>query len=65
PSSLDTVLALVHFALLIVMIVAVSRVMRMICGPQPLMITTLVLVLIVPSMLLTEALQRFLGIYPL
>lgn len=65
PSGFDTALALVHFALLIVMVISVSRVMRMICGPQPLMITTLVLVLIVPSMLLTEALQRFLGIYPL
>lgn len=64
PSSLDALLALVHFALLIAMVVSVSRVMRMICGPQPLMVTGLVLVLIVPGMLLTEALQRFLGIYP-
>ncbi|MFB9949952.1 hypothetical protein ACFFP0_13890 [Rhizobium puerariae] len=64
PSGLDALLALIHFVLLIVMVVSVSRVMRMICGPQPLTVTGLVLVLIVPGMLATEALQRFLGIYP-
>ncbi|MGK9054517.1 hypothetical protein QTA58_06020 [Neorhizobium sp. CSC1952] len=65
PSGLDALLAFIHFILLIVMVISLSRVMRMICGPQPLMVTGLVLVLIVPGMLLTEALQRFLGIYPL
>jgi len=36
----------------------------MICGTHPLFIGTLTLVLLIPSMLLTDFLQRFLGVYP-
>jgi hypothetical protein len=62
--GLDGLLAIVHLSLLIVLVLCVIRIVRLICGPQPLIVTTLVLVLIVPDMLLSEALQRFLDIYP-
>ncbi|WP_245423195.1 hypothetical protein [Neorhizobium alkalisoli] len=57
-------IGLIQLMLLMALVFAVSRIMRMICGPQLLMITALVLVLLVPNMILTGALQRFLGIYP-
>ena len=62
--ALTGLLSLVWLALIITLLFSVSRIFRMICGQQPLMITTLTMVLIVPTMLLSDALERFLGIYP-
>lgn len=62
--GIDGLLAIVHLCLLILMVVCVIRITRLICGPQPLIVTTLVMVLIVPDMLLSEAMQRFLEVYP-
>ncbi|MBW6423317.1 hypothetical protein KX729_17815 [Rhizobium sp. XQZ8] len=58
------VVGLFQLVLLFALVVSFSRIIRMIHGKQPLMITAFVLVLMVPNMILTEALQRFLGIYP-
>ncbi|WP_117195382.1 hypothetical protein [Rhizobium terrae] len=58
------IIGLLQLALIMALIVAFSRIIRMINGPQPLMIIAFVLVLMVPNIILTEALQRFLGIYP-
>lgn len=62
--GLAAVVGLVQLVLLFVIVVTFSRIMRMINGPQPLAITAFVLVLMVPGIILQEALQRFLGIYP-
>ncbi|MBP2463268.1 MULTISPECIES: hypothetical protein [unclassified Rhizobium] len=64
PIGMTGFLALLHLSLLIAVVVALTRVMRMLCGPQPLLVTAVVMVLIVPDMLLSEVLQRFLGVYP-
>ncbi|WP_105370493.1 hypothetical protein [Neorhizobium huautlense] len=61
---LTPIIGLMQLMLLMILVFAVSRIMRMICGPQLLMTTALVLVLLVPNMILTGAMQRFLGIYP-
>lgn len=58
------VLALLQLVMLFLSIVALSRILRMICGPQPLMVAGLVLALLLPGLLLNETLQRFLGVYP-
>ena len=58
------VVGLLQLVLLFALVVSFSRIIKMIHGKQPLMITAFVLVLMVPNMILTEALQRFLGIYP-
>lgn len=57
-------IGLAQLLLLMALIIAFSRIMRMINGPKPLIVTAFVLVLMVPNMILTEVLQRFLGIYP-
>lgn len=64
PLGLTGLLAMLHLALLVAMIFSIARILRQICGPQPLVVTTLLLVLIIPDMLLSEMLQRFLGVYP-
>jgi hypothetical protein len=44
---------------------AVARVLRMICHGHGLLIGVLTLALLVPSVMLSEYLQRFLGVYPI
>ncbi|MDR6898746.1 hypothetical protein [Rhizobium miluonense] len=56
--------ALLSLALTMATIFALARILRMICGTHPLFIGTLTLVLLIPTMLLTDFLQRFLGVYP-
>ncbi|NRP84333.1 hypothetical protein GFPCMMHI_00206 [Ensifer adhaerens] len=56
--------ALLSLVLTMAIIFALARILRMICGTHPLFIGTLTLVLLIPSMLLTYFLQRFLGVYP-
>lgn len=58
---------IVSMLLLIFMLAQVfvlARVLRMICQGHALMVGALTLVLLVPSMMLSEYLQNFLGIYP-
>ena len=62
--ALTGILSLIWLFLLIGLIAAISRIFRTLCGPHPLMVTTLTMVLIVPTMLLSDTLERFLGIYP-
>lgn len=42
-----------------------ARILRMICQGHALMVGALTLVLLVPSMILSEYLQHFLGIFPI
>ena len=51
-------------ALILLLIFSLIRLLRMICGQQPLIIATLVLLLLVPSMFLSDYLQQYLGVYP-
>jgi hypothetical protein len=54
--------ALLQVALLFATVASVSRILRLICGPQPLMVMTLVLVMFVPGLLLSDLLQEYLGV---
>lgn len=62
--GMTALLSLIWLFLMIGLIFSVSRIFRIICGPNPLMVATLTMVLIVPTMLLSDTLERFLGIYP-
>lgn len=62
--GMTALLSLIWLFLMIGLIFSVSRIFRIICGPSPLMVATLTMVLIVPTMLLSDTLERFLGIYP-
>ncbi|AXV14286.1 hypothetical protein CYG48_00255 [Neorhizobium sp. SOG26] len=62
--ALLPLIGLFQLALIMALVISFSRIIRMIHGPKPLTIVAFVLVLMVPNMILTEALQRFLGIYP-
>ncbi|HEV7433739.1 MAG TPA: hypothetical protein VGO22_02535 [Pseudorhizobium sp.] len=62
--GLTGVLSLIWLFLMMALVFSISRIFRVICGPHPLMVATLTLVLIVPTMLLSDTLERFLGIYP-
>lgn len=64
PLGVTGMLAILHLVLLVVMIFSIARILRQICGAQPLVVTTLLLVLIIPDMLLSEMLQRYLDVYP-
>lgn len=63
PGS-DGLTAILWMALMLGLIFALARILRMICGGHPLFVGALTLILLVPSMVLTDFLQRFLGIYP-
>jgi hypothetical protein len=63
PGS-NGLVALVWFALMLAVVFALARILRMICGAHPVFVGALTLVLMVPSMVLTDFLQHFLGIYP-
>lgn len=54
--------AMLWLALLITMVFVIARILRMICGAQPLFVSALTLVILIPSMLLTFFLQKFLGV---
>ncbi|MDI7922541.1 hypothetical protein [Ferirhizobium litorale] len=47
------------------LIIALTRILRMICGANPLRNAALIIALLAPAIPLSEALQRFLGVYPL
>lgn len=56
--------ALLWLALLLGLVFSLSRILRMILGPQPLIVATTAMTLIIPSLLLSDALQTFLGVSP-
>ncbi|MEB2844769.1 hypothetical protein GAO09_01185 [Rhizobiales bacterium RZME27] len=56
--------ALLWLALLLGLVFSLSRILRMILGPQPLIVATTAMTLIIPSLLLSDALQSFLGVAP-
>lgn len=62
--GLTGIIALVWLAAIVALIVSLSRVFRMVIGPHGLTITALTMVLIVPSLLISDALEKFLDVYP-
>ena len=57
-------IALVQLALLIATIFAISRFVRQICGPEPLVVAATLLVLLVPGLIIADLLQSYLGVSP-
>jgi hypothetical protein len=62
--SAGGVIALIQLALLIATIFAISRILRQICGPEPLVVSAVLLVLLVPGIISTDLLQAYLGVSP-
>ncbi|NBB50525.1 hypothetical protein GVN24_19800 [Rhizobium sp. CRIBSB] len=62
--ALAGVVALLWLILMVSVIVALFRIIRMIVGEQLLMVSTIVMVLLVPSMIIAELLEQYLGVYP-
>ena len=58
------VLVLADLVFMLAQVFVLARILRMICHGHALMVGALTLVLLVPSMMLSEYLQNFLGIYP-
>ncbi|MBX4953141.1 hypothetical protein HJA95_26975 [Rhizobium binae] len=56
--------SLLLLAFMLAQVFVLARILRMICHDHALMVGALTLVLLVPSMILSEYLQHFLGIYP-
>ena len=54
--------ALLEMVLLFASVVCSSRILRLICGPEPLIVTAMVLLLFVPDWLLTVILQQYLDV---
>lgn len=63
--ALQGLVAILWFALLLTLVFTFSRIVRFFVRDNPLLVTALVMTLLVPAMILSEMLQRFLGIYPL
>jgi hypothetical protein len=59
-----SIIAMLQLALLMATIFAISRVLRLICGPQPLVVSTMLLVLLVPGLIISDLLQSYLGVSP-
>jgi hypothetical protein len=62
--ALAGVVAFLWLMLMITLIAALFRIMRMIVGDQLLMVSTIIMVLLVPSMIIAEVLERYLEVYP-
>ncbi len=60
----EPLLAPLWFVLITLLIIALTRVFRVVCGPQPVRNAALIIGLLAPAIPLSEALQRFLGVYP-
>lgn len=60
---LQAVIAMIFMALLLGLVVACSRIVRFFIRDQRLLVFTVVMTLLIPQMILSEWLQRFLGIY--
>jgi hypothetical protein len=59
------IVSMLLLVFMLAQVFAVARVLRMICHGHGLLIGVLMLVLLVPSVMLSEYLQRFLGVYPI
>lgn len=57
-------IALLWMALLLFLVVAISRILWMICGPHVPTTAALTMVLLVPTMILSDLLEKYLGVYP-
>jgi hypothetical protein len=57
-------IALLQILLLASTIFAVSRILRHICGPQALVLTAFMLVLMIPSLIISDLLRSYLGVSP-
>ena len=55
---------LLSYVLAFALIMALFRILRMVLGDHVLTIATVTMVLLVPGMILSEALERFLDVYP-
>jgi len=62
--GLAGLVSLLWLALMMALIFTLSRLMRMICGQQPLLIGTITLTLLIPALILSDMLEQFLGVYP-
>lgn len=62
--ALQGVVALLFFVLLLALVISFSRITRFFIRNQGLLVFTVVATLLVSPMLISEALQKFLGIYP-
>ena len=62
--SIPGLVALAWFLLMVLLIAALFRILWTICGDHLLMVSTLTMVLLIPAMLISEGLERFLGVYP-
>lgn len=62
--GLSGLVALLWFLLMVTLIAILFRIVRMIVGDHLLTISTIVMVVLVPSMILAELLERYLGVYP-
>jgi len=63
--GLGQVIILLWLLLLIGLAVSVFRLMAAIVGPQPLLVATLTMIMLVPTTLLSEFLENFLNVNPL
>lgn len=61
----EALLGPIWLMLMGVLIIVLTRILRMVCGPNPLRNAALIIALLAPAIPLSEALQRFLGVYPL
>jgi hypothetical protein len=62
--ALAGLVAFLWLLLMVTLIAALFRIIRMIVGDQLLMVSTIIMVLLVPSMIIAELLERYLGVYP-
>ncbi|WP_320201232.1 hypothetical protein RMR16_000245 [Agrobacterium sp. rho-13.3] len=62
--SMQGLVAILWFVLLLTLVFSFSRIVKFFIRDQPLLVTALVMTLLVPGMILSEILQRFLGVYP-
>ncbi len=62
--ALTALVALLWFMLLLALVASTARILTVFVREQPLLVTALVMTMLVPGMILSEALQRFLGVYP-
>lgn len=62
--GLTGLIAMIWLAAIVAFITGMSRIFRLVIGPHGLTIAALTMVLIVPSLLVSDVLERFLGVYP-
>lgn len=62
--SLTALAVLLSYGLALALIITLFRVLRMLLGDHKLTIATVTMVLIVPAMILSEMLERYLDVYP-